>query len=74
MVHFETNKLIIEIETDTPAESWIDLQQGLCDIVRSVDNDTLCPTTFFRVIDFIGELVPELSQAKKMQNIKKAKK
>ena len=66
MVRFEENKLVIEIENSDPVEAWIELQQGLCDLIRFVNSDTLYPNTFYGVIDLVGELVPEHRQAKKM--------
>jgi len=47
MVRFEENKLVIEIENSDPVEAWIELQQGLCDLIRFVNSDTLCPETFY---------------------------
>jgi len=67
MVRFEDEKLVIEIHTHTPAEDWLNLFEGICDVVRSVDSDTICNDSFHSVIDLMGSLVPDWEIAKKMQ-------
>lgn len=59
MIRFEENKLIVEIEGGDPVETWLVLHAGLCDIVRNVTQDSMCDDTFYAVIDFIRELVPD---------------
>jgi hypothetical protein len=66
MVRFEKEKLVIEIQCHNSAETWMELQNGLCDIVRCVKQENIHDRTFFSVIDFIRELIPEWEDAKKM--------
>ena len=66
MVRFEDQKLVIEIACFDPAETWIDLQKGLCDVVREVKQENHHDETYYCVIDLIRELIPEFDDAKKM--------
>lgn len=67
MVRFEENKLIIELQTCSPVEDWLYLQQGLCDVVRNVNQDNICSDTFCNVINFMQSLIPEWETARKMK-------
>jgi len=67
MVRFEKEMLIIEIGTHTPAEDWLNLYNGICDVVRNVDSDTICNDSFCHLIDFVNCLAPDWEDAKKMQ-------
>ena len=59
MVRFEENKLIIEIVTHWPQESWKELHTGLCDLIRYVKQDTIHDDTLYSVVDLLSELMPE---------------
>jgi hypothetical protein len=65
MIRFESDKLIIEIRTPFPVETWIDLHSGIYDLARNVNQDTLTQD-FYSVIDFLREIVPDCEDAKKM--------
>ena len=68
MVRFEDKKLVIEIEThgkNGALEAWMDLQRSLCDIIRNTKDDTIYGT-FHSIPDFIGNLLPDWEDAKKM--------
>jgi hypothetical protein len=67
MTRFETERLVIEIKTMSPAETWMDLQRGLCGIVRNVREDTIMNDSFYAVIDFLEELLPDWKDVCKMQ-------
>lgn len=66
MIRFEENKLVIEIEGSDPVETWLTLHSGLCDIVSNVAQESICNDTFYAVIDFLRELIPEYSVACKL--------
>ena len=68
MVRFEENKLIIEIEAPFPAETWTDLHIGIYDLVRDVKQETLHNASFYSVIDFLQELMPDYDTVKKMMS------
>jgi len=67
MVRFEDEKLVIEIVTHTPAEDWLNIHTGICDVIRNVDSDLICNDSFYSVIDFMNSLVPDWEDAKRMQ-------
>jgi hypothetical protein len=67
MVRFEERKLIIEVETITPVETWLDMHQSLCDVVRFVKQDTIVDDTFFAAVDLLAEMMPDWKTGKKMQ-------
>jgi hypothetical protein len=67
MVRFEKDSLIIEIKAGCPLEAWVNLQEGLCDVVRNVNHESICDNTFYAVIDFVRELIPEWDTAVKMK-------
>ena len=67
MVRFEDDRLVIEIRTlsrNDSVERWLDLHAGLCDLLRSLDQDTICTETFYAVPDFLQELVPDYDDLK----------
>jgi len=68
MIRFESDKLVIEIETPFPAETWTELHIGIYDLVRDVKQETLCNASFYSVIDFLRELMPEYDTVKKMMS------
>ncbi|MDR0815076.1 MAG: hypothetical protein LBN37_04910 [Bacteroidales bacterium] len=65
MIRFEKDRLIIEIKHYCPVEYWQELQQGLYDLIRHVNQDTIS-NTFHEVISLLEELIPETDDAKKM--------
>ena len=67
MVRFEDKKLVIEINSHGPAEDWLNIYTGICDVVRNVDSDTIMNSSFGFVIDFMQQLAPDWEDAKKMQ-------
>lgn len=67
MVRFEPKKLVIEIDTYSPVDTWLNLHRGLCGIVRTVEHDSIRDDNFFCVIDFMEEIMPDYSEAKKME-------
>lgn len=67
MVRFEDKQLVIEIRSDDPVETWIDLQTSLCDVIRNVRQETIADDTFFAAIDLLREMVPEWELARAMR-------
>ncbi|MDR1155816.1 MAG: hypothetical protein LBL04_14010 [Bacteroidales bacterium] len=65
MVRFESDKLVIEIQTLFPVETWIVLHGGIYDLARNVNQDTVTGD-FYSVIDFLRELMPDYDTVKKM--------
>ena len=68
MVRFEEKKLIIEIDTICPLEEWVELKNGLCDVVRNVKSESIIDDSFYCVIDFLRELMPDWEDLKKMKS------
>jgi hypothetical protein len=67
MVRFEENKLVIEVETSMPHETWLEMHASLCDIIRYVRQDTMVDKTFYAAIDLLHEMLPDWEIAKKMR-------
>ena len=67
MVRFEDKKLIIEIPSYTPVETWTDLHRGLCSLIGNVKSDTIDDESFYLIADFLEALMPEWNDAKKMK-------
>ena len=67
MVRFEEKKLIIEIETTTPVETWLEMHQSLCDIVRFVKDDTIINETFYSSVDLLAAFLPDWDTGIKMK-------
>lgn len=67
MVRFEKDRYIIEIHTGcNPIEDYLLLQQSLLDLLSNVNQDNIISDTFYRVPDFLAELIPDWETAKKM--------
>ena len=66
MIRFEEKKLVIEIDTAFPVDTWLDLHRGICDIVRNVKQDNIIDSSFYNVVDLLEELTPNEVEAKKM--------
>lgn len=66
MVRFREDYLIIKVETITPQETWLDMCNALCDIIRHVKQDTIVDDNFYAAVDLLAAMLPELKTAKKM--------
>lgn len=66
MVHIFKDKLSIEIETKYPIDEYLQLKEGLYNVLRAIDND-LCNTEEMRpVIFFLRELELSYEQMKQL--------
>lgn len=66
MVHFEKDKLIIEIDCFNPAETWVELHNALYDVMVFINQDTLNPETFLNIPMLLSAMLPDADTAKKM--------
>lgn len=66
MIRFEQHKLIIELECHDPAETVINLQEGLCDLIRFLRQDTVMERSLCSVVDLLSELNPGWKELKKL--------
>ena len=67
MVRFEENKLVIEIETRFPTETWLNMHRGICDVVRTIQQEDIIDESFHNVIDLLAEIMPEEADARKLK-------
>ena len=67
MVRFEKESFIIEIKTGiNPAEDYIGLFEGICDIITTGSPDEQNPNNFYYVINLLRAMMPEWETVKKM--------
>lgn len=67
MVRFEKDKIIIEIETNSPVESWKDTVHGLVDLLQYQRTDVdLEP---FNVYTLIKEMLPDDEYCRRIEKL-----
>lgn len=67
MVRFEKDKLIIEIESCFPTDTWLELYGAMLDLVRSLDADYSLSDRFYNIPILLDAMLPDSDQAKKLQ-------
>lgn len=69
MVRFEKGKIVIEVESVSPAEDWAGLMRSLLHIVSITDKELLnCKDDpLYDVCWLLGSMVPDCNVAEKME-------
>lgn len=67
MIRFEKDKLVIEIESGFPSDTWLELYGALIDLVRSLDADYPLGDRFYNIPILLDAMLPDSDQAKKLQ-------
>ena len=65
MVHFENNKIVVEIESRFPVEDWLTIYTSILQLTENVNEENI---TFdkFATGWFLKEFLPDVDTANKM--------
>ncbi len=70
MVHFEKDKFVIEMKSEWPADSWVDVMRDLIRCVSVTDKERLDNNLdcVYGVCDLLEAMLPDEKDARKMIN------